>query len=609
MKIKFFKSVFSKIISFVKNLKDTKPKLFWSVFVCFVLFLLLIIVTVIKLSFFNNKQVSESQIVVNQTPTIDVNQPRITGAWEFTPTSEPTSSATTTTAPAVIKEFNGSKVSWLDIPQKIEPLDILASKTDIKKESGETIHFSRSEFYLIGNLSDGSQLINVYITEEDGPASMSPARLFIKTPDNQFIYIFAEKYGKNVGIENLGKYFSNKVAISFGSYPELNPPSSLSLNGINLDGGWCGSANFNNLHNPEFFGSSNNGDFYTVNENSDIDGISTREFYLKLKDGTYCFYTQKYDFIRDDQVPSIKWSDNSTNNDQFSNDLIRFSGCGAGGSKNSGPEIIKKDSTLIQNKVAVATFGQTTFYQIKDINNPIVKYLYKEYMTRFDSTTPPDLTIEKFAQTKNHFFYQDSTGNWVVFTNQAYGTMYECGKPVIYLYPTEETQVKVQVGAQISKSEPTYPSQGWLVTAKPNGELTYQNQSYPYLFWEGLGNGIYPDYQDQGTLVSQKDLVSTVYKQLSQLGLNQKESADFMEFWQPRLPTTPYVRLTWLNTKDMDTLAPLNVYPKPDTNIRIFLEFEGLEKPVFLKPQKLIAPKRIGFTLIEWGGLLINPIK
>jgi hypothetical protein len=79
-----------------------------------------------------------------------------------------------------------------------------------------------------------------------------------------------------------------------------------------------------------------------------------------------------------------------------------------------------------------------------------------------------------------------------------------------------------------------------------------------------------------------------------------------MEFWQPRLPKTPYVRLTWLNTEDMNKLAPLSVNPRPDTSIRIFLEFQGLEKPISLKTQKLTAPNREGFTLIEWGGLLLK---
>ena len=87
-------------------------------------------------------------------------------------------------------------------------------------------------------------------------------------------------------------------------------------------------------------------------------------------------------------------------------------------------------------------------------------------------------------------------------------------------------------------------------------------------------------------------------------GLNAQESADFLAFWQPKLPSSPYVRLTWLNTADMNQLAPLQVNPIPKTFIRTFLEFEGLTKPITLIPQKLSSLPRLGFTLVEWGGLL-----
>jgi len=54
----------------------------------------------------------------------------------------------------------------------------------------------------------------------------------------------------------------------------------------------------------------------------------------------------------------------------------------------------------------------------------------------------------------------------------------------------------------------------------------------------------------------------------------------------------------------MDALAPLHITPEPDTVLRIFLDFEGFDKPIQLKPQKLSAPKRNGYTVVEWGGLL-----
>ena len=73
------------------------------------------------------------------------------------------------------------------------------------------------------------------------------------------------------------------------------------------------------------------------------------------------------------------------------------------------------------------------------------------------------------------------------------------------------------------------------------------------------------------------------------------------------MPSTPYVRVTWFGKSQMDQLAPLIIIPKPDTVIRIFMDFEGLERPISIPPQRLGAPTRRGFTVVEWGGLLRTP--
>ena len=46
----------------------------------------------------------------------------------------------------------------------------------------------------------------------------------------------------------------------------------------------------------------------------------------------------------------------------------------------------------------------------------------------------------------------------------------------------------------------------------------------------------------------------------------------------------------------------LNVTPKPDTMIRIFLCIKKIEAPIDIKEQKLEKNERKGFTVIEWGG-------
>jgi hypothetical protein len=180
--------------------------------------------------------------------------------------------------------------------------------------------------------------------------------------------------------------------------------------------------------------------------------------------------------------------------------------------------------------------------------------------------------------------------------------MVECGKPVIYLYPESTTKVTVKVGADIRISEPAYNG-GWKVIASPSGQLTTDYGLRDYLFWEGLGWGKYPTI-NSGFVVESSRVAETIATQMKEMGLNTKEIADFNEFWLPKMPATPYVRLSWLTTPEMNTLAPLSVSPKPDSSIRVFLDFEGLNSKIDIAPQILPHYERKGFTLVEWGGLL-----
>ena len=57
---------------------------------------------------------------------------------------------------------------------------------------------------------------------------------------------------------------------------------------------------------------------------------------------------------------------------------------------------------------------------------------------------------------------------------------------------------------------------------------------------------------------------------------------------------------------DYEEMAKLNVYPQPDTEIRVFMVFRALDEAVdlpsgdeMIKPQGVV---RKGFTLVEWGG-------
>jgi hypothetical protein len=245
------------------------------------------------------------------------------------------------------------------------------------------------------------------------------------------------------------------------------------------------------------------------------------------------------------------------------------------------------------------TNGQTV-YTLNSATHPVMNTIYKNYNA--DGTLPGAPTQQQMFDDKGVIVVRNELGYRVVLVSDKYQRAGECGKPVIYLYPESPTALSVKVGANVTKSEPLYGN-GWDVFAMPDGKLLTSGGTYDSLFWEGIGQGNYPQITE-GFVVKRSKVEKTLWQHLQQLGLNQKESADFMEFWMPLMPDTQYVRLTWFGTQQMNELAPLMLSEKPDTTIRIFLDFEGLDTKIALPTQRLSHPDRKGFVVVEWGGLL-----
>ena len=62
--------------------------------------------------------------------------------------------------------------------------------------------------------------------------------------------------------------------------------------------------------------------------------------------------------------------------------------------------------------------------------------------------------------------------------------------------------------------------------------------------------------------------------------------------------------LRTLCTYGVDDLAPLSISPKPDTVIRILMDFMPLQRPILVEGFNIRTPVRKGFTVVEWGGVL-----
>ena len=176
-----------------------------------------------------------------------------------------------------------------------------------------------------------------------------------------------------------------------------------------------------------------------------------------------------------------------------------------------------------------------------------------------------------------------------------------CYKPVIYLYPEQETEVsvKLQLDGTLTCTYPAYNS-GWTVTAAPDGTLTdAKGQTYNYLYWEGETNAQWD--LSEGFCIKGEDTAAFLEEALAKLGLNRKEANEFIVYWLPLMEQNPYNIISF-QTDRYTNAAPLEVSPAPDTLIRVFMAWSASDSFVELPEQELTAPNRTGFTLVEWGG-------
>lgn len=176
-----------------------------------------------------------------------------------------------------------------------------------------------------------------------------------------------------------------------------------------------------------------------------------------------------------------------------------------------------------------------------------------------------------------------------------------CAKPVIYLYPEEETEVSVRLTLD-GKLTCTYPAyeNGWTVTAQPDGTLTdAKGQTYNYLYWEGETCTQWD--MTTGFCVRGEDTAAFLEEALAKLGLNRREANEFIVYWLPLMEGNPYNIISFQTDRYADA-AKLDIEPAPDTLIRVFMAWQASESYVQLEAQELTAPERTGFTVIEWGG-------
>ena len=193
------------------------------------------------------------------------------------------------------------------------------------------------------------------------------------------------------------------------------------------------------------------------------------------------------------------------------------------------------------------------------------------------------------------------------------------GKPVLYVYPEREQSLTVSLDVE-GELGTVYPAPdalettdwgtraSWSVTASPDGTLTDEGgRTYPSLFWDGEMTLEAPR---QGFIVAREDAVTFLEEKLGQLGLTDKEAADFITFWAPRIRANEYTFVSF----DASSYTARARYSftdeagapvEPDTFIRVFMTVRAADANEEVTPQVFgPTPTRSGFTAVEWGGTM-----
>lgn len=233
----------------------------------------------------------------------------------------------------------------------------------------------------------------------------------------------------------------------------------------------------------------------------------------------------------------------------------------------------------------------------------------------------PDDTLECISTTQYEIFGPDGT-----LLSKCNGSVSTCGaqvcgvapftsmgrycvaKPIIYLYPTAPTYVAVQVKTKgkVVVSNPTYPQGGWKnILAFPDGNLQYHKQPYSELFYESSISTF--EKPTQGIVIPTAHLTENLNEILGQLGLVGSEKQEFLSFWVPKLQAlnSSYIFFSVLSPTAKKAIDNVIITPKPETQIAFIAYFKPINSPNYGSTLQLPpTPQRIGFTSVEWGGII-----
>jgi hypothetical protein len=179
-------------------------------------------------------------------------------------------------------------------------------------------------------------------------------------------------------------------------------------------------------------------------------------------------------------------------------------------------------------------------------------------------------------------------------------------KPVIYLYPEKKTEVTVKVSVQgeFIAQYPQTKDGTWKMIAMPDGALfdPKTEKRYSYIFWEAANPGLLAIDENKAFCVRGDEAENFLENAAMKFGLNDKERTDFVSYWIPSLSRNAVSLVQFLSADECAAYATMDIQPKPDAEIRLFMIFKAVPKVMKVGNPVLPELRRGKFTVVEWGG-------
>ena len=245
----------------------------------------------------------------------------------------------------------------------------------------------------------------------------------------------------------------------------------------------------------------------------------------------------------------------------------------------------------LKNNHDISTWGETVYVITDQANEWCVE---DEIFVQFSTVERPK-----------------DTSQYVRIIAEKVGELLAKKKPIIYFYPEAPTKcsLKLTLDGRLTCTYPLAENGRWEnFTAYPDGTLIFPDgKEYYALYWEGLQTTAW-DFSS-GFCVRGEDTAEFLEWALAEQGLTPREANEFIMYWLPLMQENLYNVISFQKSAYTDN-ALLEIDPKPETLIRVFMAYYPSFEEVEIAPQEFESVTRCGFTVVEWGGSVAsNPNK